>query len=145
MVTKEQHLSKRHNHASTQTTEKRKLAVQISNLNLWTSHVGARGLVSELWPHGCLSILPLIKRGAKAERTLVETHVCELVCEAKDFHPTRTFPCVTQPETRTTMQPRISPPRLKCLGRATRADYVSQVHCHVAGVFIHDFVPRQTG
>ena len=54
-VTKDHHERKRHNHACTQATEKRKLAVQISNLKFWTAHAGASRPASE--QPGCLSRL----------------------------------------------------------------------------------------
>ena len=56
-VTQHHHQSKRHNHACTQTTEERKLAVQLSSLRLRSSHVATCKLVSELVPLGCKSIL----------------------------------------------------------------------------------------
>ena len=57
-VAKEHHESKRQQtRLPPKATEKRKLAVKDSNLRLWTNHVGASRLVSELLPLGCLSIL----------------------------------------------------------------------------------------
>ena len=118
-VTKDHRESKRPEHACTQATEKRKLAVQISNLRFRTSHDGASRLVSDLLPVECLSILRQVENGLlDQEKSQSRKNTC---CgRQRDTHASwtakqntlsrqkldnradhRTFPFATQPHTNT--------------------------------------------
>ena len=117
--TKDRNESKRHSHACTQATKKRKLAVQISILSLRTGHVGASRLVIELLPLECLSILRQEETGLlDQERSQNRENTC---CGTRrDTHASsfakqdtlsrrrldnqadhRTFTCSTQPKQKT--------------------------------------------